>query len=191
MVLCTHFLSPLIRSSLNLLSNQLCPHCRASGNVCLAKEISSGQMVAIKMMDLEKQPKKELIVTEIEVMKDYQHPAIVNYVESYLITKTSQFLWVVMEYLEGGALTDVVTETVLNESQIAGICQKCLQVNSSSSASSLVGVGASSFHSPCSPVCSPFSFMYFLVSSHVSVSTHFNLPLSFSPYVLIISVSLL
>ena len=97
--------------------------------MCLAKEISTGQMVAIKMMDLEKQPKKELIVTEIEVMKDYQHTAIVNYVESYLITKTTQFLWVVMEYLEGGALTDVVTETVLSESQIAGICQKCLQVN--------------------------------------------------------------
>ncbi|KAI0240206.1 Serine/threonine-protein kinase PAK 3 [Lamellibrachia satsuma] len=99
----------------------------ASGNVCLAKEISTGKMVAIKMMDLEKQPKKELIVTEIEVMKDYQHPAIVNYLESYLISKQTQFLWVVMEYLEGGALTDVVTETVLSEPQIAGICQECLR----------------------------------------------------------------
>lgn len=99
----------------------------ASGNVCLAKETATGKSVAIKMMDLEKQPKKELIVTEIEVMKDYQHPAIVNYVESYLVTKQTQFLWVVMEYLEGGALTDVVTETVLSEQQIAGICQECLR----------------------------------------------------------------
>ena len=107
--------------------SNLCPYFSASGNVCLAKEISTGKMVAIKMMDLEKQPKKELIVTEIEVMKDYQHPAIVNYLESYLISKQTQFLWVVMEYLEGGALTDVVTETVLSEPQIAGICQECLR----------------------------------------------------------------
>ena len=32
-----------------------------------------------------------------------------------------------MEYLEGGALTDVVTETVLNEGQIAGISKACLE----------------------------------------------------------------
>ena len=60
----------------------------------------------------------------LQVMKEYTHPNIVNYLDSYLVEKE---LWVVMEYLEGGALTDVVTETVLNEGQIAGICQECLR----------------------------------------------------------------
>ena len=75
-------------------------------------------------MDLDNQPKKELIITEIEVMRTHHQENIVNYIESYLVGNE---LWVIMEYLEGGALTDVVTETVLSEGQIAGICQRCLE----------------------------------------------------------------
>jgi Protein kinase domain len=97
----------------------------ASGTVCEACDLTSGLAVAIKKMDLEHQPKKELIITEIEVMKALKQESIVNYVESYLVKNE---LWVVMEYLEGGALTDVVTETVLSEGQIAGISKKCLEV---------------------------------------------------------------
>ena len=57
-------------------------------------------------------------------MKEYRHPNVVNYLESYLVGNE---LWVIMEYLEGGALTDVVTETVLTEGQIAGISKLCLE----------------------------------------------------------------
>lgn len=96
----------------------------ASGTVCEASSISTGELVAIKKMDLDHQPKKELIITEIEVMREYHHVNIVNYIESFLVGNE---LWVVMEYLEGGALTDVVTETVLSEGLIAGICKKCLE----------------------------------------------------------------
>jgi serine/threonine-protein kinase CLA4 len=71
-------------------------------------------------MDLSHQPRKELIVNEILVMKESQHPNIVNYLDSFLVK--SNELWVVMEYMEGGALTDVIDNNTLEEDQIAAIC---------------------------------------------------------------------
>ena len=47
----------------------------------LAKDSRQSQVVAIKVMDLDNQPKKELIITEIEVMKIHRDPGIVNYLE--------------------------------------------------------------------------------------------------------------
>jgi len=93
--------------------------CSASGHVYVAKTLATGKKVAIKQMDLSHQPRKELIVNEILVMKESQHPNIVNFLESYLVKGNE--LWVVMEYMEGGALTDVIENNQLEEDQIASI----------------------------------------------------------------------
>ncbi|KAG0172394.1 signal transducing kinase of the PAK [Apophysomyces sp. BC1034] len=95
----------------------------ASGGVYTAHR--GNQMpVAIKQMNLEQQPKKELIINEIMVMKESQHPNIVNYIDSYLWKGD---LWVVMEYMEGGSLTDVVTCNMMMEGQIAAVCREVLE----------------------------------------------------------------
>ena len=92
----------------------------ASGSVYVAKTLATGQRVAIKTMDLSQQPRKELIVNEILVMKESQHPNIVNFLDSYLVKNNE--LWVIMEFMEGGALTDVIDNNTLEEDQIAAIC---------------------------------------------------------------------
>jgi serine/threonine-protein kinase CLA4 len=78
--------------------------------------------VAIKQMDLRNQPRKELIVNEIIVMKESKHPNIVNFLDSFLQEQNNE-LWVVMEFMEGGALTDVIDNNpVITEDQISTIC---------------------------------------------------------------------
>ncbi|KAG0750613.1 hypothetical protein G6F57_000629 [Rhizopus arrhizus] len=93
----------------------------ASGSVFVAVSLATNTKVAVKQMDLSTQPRKELIVNEILVMKESQHFNIVNYLDSFLVGNND--LWVVMEYMEGGALTDVIdNNSTMTEQQIATVC---------------------------------------------------------------------
>ena len=88
----------------------------------LMKEYGPRAQVAIKQMDLRSQPRKELIVNEIIVMKESRHDNIVNFMDAFLQEDTFE-LWVVMEFMEGGALTDVIDNNAsITEDQIATIC---------------------------------------------------------------------
>ena len=66
-----------------------------------------------------------MLLTEIKVMQQYNHPNLVNYIDSYLVDEDD--LWVVMDYLEGGNLTDVVVKTELDEGQIAAVLRECIK----------------------------------------------------------------
>jgi hypothetical protein len=88
----------------------------------LLRDFGSKAQVAIKQMDLRNQPRKELIVNEIIVMKDSKHENIVNFLDAFLQEEQSE-LWVVMEFMEGGALTDVIDNNPsISEDQIATVC---------------------------------------------------------------------
>jgi len=92
----------------------------------ILRENGPKAQVAIKQMDLRNQPRKELIVNEIIVMKDSKHDNIVNFLDAFLQEEQSE-LWVVMEFMEGGALTDIIDNNPnISEDQIATVC---LEVN--------------------------------------------------------------
>ncbi|XP_076315472.1 LOW QUALITY PROTEIN: serine/threonine-protein kinase PAK 4-like [Tachypleus tridentatus] len=96
----------------------------STGIVCIATEKSSNRQVAVKKMDLRKQQRRELLFNEVVIMRDYHHPNIVEMHDSFLV---GDELWVVMEFLEGGALTDIVTHARMDEEQIATVCKQCLK----------------------------------------------------------------
>lgn len=107
-------------------------------------------------MDLLNQPKRELIINEILIMRESRHANIVNFLDrcvafgqlflrwafapqkrvcggnsssdcrggsrhSYLVKLE---LWVVMEYMDGGSLTDVIDHNIMQEPQIAAVAKQ-------------------------------------------------------------------
>lgn len=52
-------------------------------------------------------------------MRDYQHK---NVVEMYKSALVEEELWVIMEYLQGGALTNIVSETRYGDIGGKSIC---------------------------------------------------------------------
>jgi len=86
----------------------------------------TGKKVAIKKMELNANNTK-VMVQEISLMKDSASPNIVAYLEAY---KYKRELWVVMEFMGGGCLTELLEHhdaISLQESHIAYVCKNTLQ----------------------------------------------------------------
>lgn len=95
----------------------------STGVVYTAVDRKNGHKMAVKKMDLRKQQRRELLFNEVVIMREYHHPNVVDMYDSFLV---GDELWVLMEYLEGGALTDIITQSKMNEEQIATVCKACL-----------------------------------------------------------------
>ncbi|XP_062370421.1 serine/threonine-protein kinase PAK 1-like [Cinclus cinclus] len=79
--------------------------------------------VAIKKMSLGEQ-NRERAVNEILVLQGKKNPNIVNSLDSFLVDED---LWLVMEYMDGGTLQDIVTQTRMAEGEMAAVSRECLQ----------------------------------------------------------------
>lgn len=91
----------------------------ASGTVFLASDTRTGERVAIKMA---RASQLSSLKYEIALQKMSAHPAIVRLREAYLCT---DWLWLVMEYVPGGTLTETLGPTIdFPEPCIACVCKE-------------------------------------------------------------------
>jgi hypothetical protein len=104
----------------------------AAGEVFIADWAEKGIEVAIKTMTIT-QENVHLLCTEINIMKSSKQENIVEYIDSFIVEAKDNNptkLWVVMELMDGGCLTDVLEQferVRLDESQIAHVCLMTLR----------------------------------------------------------------
>lgn len=76
------------------------------GEVYKAVEKATSRVVALKLQDLEKAEEEiEIIQREIQVMSQISSPHVVKYFTSFIEGST---LWIVMEYMAGGSLKELL-----------------------------------------------------------------------------------
>jgi len=95
----------------------------SSGSVFTAIKINDNRKIAIKVISV-KSNEKAAIENEIRMMKTTRHENVVEYVGSH---SKADRLWVVMEFIDGGSLTDIIAVVRMTEPQIANICREILK----------------------------------------------------------------
>jgi serine/threonine protein kinase len=90
-----------------------------------------GMLVAIKQINILSSPNPIEILNEIQLIKENQHENIVQFLDCHFRGAT---LWIVLEYMDAGCLTDLILmiggwaerrrRTVLSEGNISFVCQQ-------------------------------------------------------------------
>jgi tRNA A-37 threonylcarbamoyl transferase component Bud32 len=99
----------------------------ASAVVYTAKDTEFDKTVAIKKLNLEKQTSLRSILSELYILKDISHPNIITFLEAHFLESAQSELWIVFEFMNGGSLTNLVTYTEMNESQISAVTFEVLK----------------------------------------------------------------
>jgi hypothetical protein len=88
--------------------------------VCVCVDGQMAKKVAIKKMDVTDKNQNDLMM-EIELQRLSQHPNVVQFFEAFYFP-TERELWVVLEFMGGGALTNIIeayNEIQMKEFEIA------------------------------------------------------------------------
>jgi len=93
------------------------------GEVFSGVDIRTLDQVAVKKMSLENNFEEDLIA-EIHTMKSLKHENIVQLKDAY---GWDDSIWLVMEYMEGGCLTDIIEFIKLKETHIAYFLKESLK----------------------------------------------------------------
>ena len=93
------------------------------GTVYLAVS-NQGEKVALKNLDVSLEANLMTVEHEIRMMRSCSHPNVVTYHGSYIWEGQ---LWVCMEYMDGGSLTEMISICKMTEPQIAAVCRDVIQ----------------------------------------------------------------
>jgi len=95
----------------------------SSGEVYKGIHKDTKEVTAIKVISLGGSEKLCNIKNEIMMLKLSKHPNVVEHRGTFM---KDEKLWVAMEYMDGGALTEVISICQISEPQIACICKEIL-----------------------------------------------------------------
>ncbi|KDQ11914.1 hypothetical protein BOTBODRAFT_113820 [Botryobasidium botryosum FD-172 SS1] len=91
----------------------------------LAYHTATKRLVSIRHINIDQVPRSDLVVTEILALRASRHPNIIGYIESYF--DSTNDIWIVMEYMDGGALTEILTGYYMSEGLIAAVSREVCQ----------------------------------------------------------------
>ncbi|XP_060524154.1 serine/threonine-protein kinase 10 isoform X2 [Cylas formicarius] len=94
----------------------------AYGKVHKAQHKHTGQLAAAKKCQLDGEDDLSDFMVEIDILTEIKHLNVVELLEAF---QKDQYLWLLIEYCDGGALDSIMTELEkpLTEPQIAYVCQ--------------------------------------------------------------------
>jgi p21-activated kinase 1 len=93
-----------------------------TSTVYKGRMMATGQMVAVKAINLAEQ-EREVIENEVQLQHELKHPNVVQVERALLV---DNWLYIVMEFMDGGTLTDILTMCNCTEAHIAFILREVL-----------------------------------------------------------------